>query len=70
MTVSGHATPATMGDETLGQVRRIVFALPTVNERLSHGEPCFFVRDMRPVCYFPDNQQSRWSHLVVVSDPA
>jgi len=44
-----------MRDEVLGQVRRIALALPKVNERLSHGEPCFFVRDKRPLCYFHDD---------------
>jgi hypothetical protein len=39
----------------LERVRRIAHALPDVNERLSHGEPCFFVRDRRPLCYFHDN---------------
>jgi hypothetical protein len=33
-------------------VRTLALALPEVNERLSHGEPCFFVRDRRPLCYF------------------
>jgi hypothetical protein len=36
-------------------LRRIALALPEVNERLSHGEPCFFVRDRRPLCYFHDD---------------
>ena len=36
-------------------MRRIALALPEVNERLSHGEPCFFVRDKRPLCYYHDN---------------
>ena len=39
----------------LDRVRKIALALPEVNERLSHGEPCFFVRDKRPLCYFHDN---------------
>jgi hypothetical protein len=39
----------------LRRVRRIALALPEVNERASHGEPCFFVRDQRPLCYFHDN---------------
>jgi hypothetical protein len=39
----------------LDRVRRIALALPGVNERTSHGEPCFFVRDKRPLCYFHDN---------------
>src|SRR5437667_3957412 len=39
----------------LDRVRKIALALPEVNERLSHGEPCFFVRDRRPLCYYHDN---------------
>ncbi len=39
----------------LDRVRRIALALPEVNERSSHGEPCFFVRDKRPLCYFHDD---------------
>ena len=39
----------------LDRVRRIALALPEVNERTSHGEPCFFVRDKRPLCYYHDN---------------
>ena len=44
------------GDE-LDQVRRIVLALPGVTERISHGEPCFFVQGKRPLCYFHDNHR-------------
>ncbi len=36
-------------------MRRIAFALPEVNERLSHGEPCFFIKDTRPLCYYHEN---------------
>ena len=39
----------------LDRVRKIALALPEVSERLSHGEPCFFVRDKRPLCYFHDD---------------
>jgi hypothetical protein len=39
----------------LDRVRRIALALPEVNERTSHGEPCFFVRNKRALCYFHDN---------------
>jgi hypothetical protein len=41
----------------LDRVRKIALALPEVNERTSHGEPCFFVRDKRPLCYFHDNNK-------------
>jgi len=44
-----------MGARELGRVRRIAFALPAVNERTSHGEPCFFVRDRQPLCYYHDD---------------
>jgi hypothetical protein len=44
-----------MAVRDLNRVRRIALALPEVNERLSHGEPCFFVRDRRPLCYFHDD---------------
>jgi hypothetical protein len=33
------------------------WALPSVTERISHGEPCFFVQDKRPLCYFHDNHR-------------
>jgi hypothetical protein len=41
--------------DELERVRKIALALPGVKERVSHGEPCFFVRDKRPLCYFHDN---------------
>jgi len=44
-----------VGASELDRLRKIACALPEVNERLSHGEPCFFVRDKRPLCYFHDN---------------
>src|SRR5438046_540421 len=39
----------------LDRIRKIALALPAVNERVSHGEPCFFVRGKRPLCYYHDN---------------
>ena len=44
------------GVRELHRVRKIVLALPEVNERLSHGEPCFFVRKM-PVVLLPRRSQ-------------
>jgi hypothetical protein len=41
----------------LDRVREIALALPEVNERLSHGEPCFFVRK-RPLCYFHNDHNA------------
>jgi hypothetical protein len=43
-----------MGARELNRLRKIALALPEVSERLSHGAPCFFVRDKRPVCYYHD----------------
>lgn len=37
------------------QLARLALALPEVTARESHGAPCFFLRDKKPVCYFhPD----------------
>lgn len=48
----------TVSRRSLEQVRRIALSLREVNERVSHGEPCFFVRDKRPLCYLHDNHNS------------
>lgn len=45
-----------MSDE-LSHVRAIALALPGVIERISHGEPCFFVQGRRPLCYFHENHR-------------
>ena len=44
-----------MGKHELDRIRTIALALPGVNERLSHGAPCFFVQDQRPLCYYHDD---------------
>ena len=41
----------------LQQLRELVLALPDVNERVSHGVPCFFIRDKLALCYFHDNHR-------------
>ena len=46
-----------MGKHELDQVRKIGLGLPEVNERLSHGAPCFFVRDTRPLCHVHDDHR-------------
>ena len=38
------ARKSEVGEEHLGRVRRICAALPETTEKLSHGEPTFFVR--------------------------
>jgi hypothetical protein len=40
----------------LDRLRSVALALPEVTERVSHGEPCFFVRGRRPLCYFHDDR--------------
>jgi hypothetical protein len=47
-----------VGARELKRVRKIALALPGVNERSSHGAPCFFVRDKRPLCYYHDNHRA------------
>ena len=39
----------------LAEVRKICLAFPEVNERPSHGQPTFFVRDKRPFAMFLAN---------------
>src|SRR5215471_6188579 len=41
---SAKARTSEAGEEHLRRVRRICTALPEVTEKLSHGEPTFFVR--------------------------
>lgn len=41
-----------MGEHEFERIREIALGLPEVNERFSHGAPCFFFRDKRPICYF------------------
>ena len=40
---------------TFDRVRRIALSLPGVSERVSHDEPCFFIRSARALCYYHDN---------------
>jgi hypothetical protein len=46
-----------VGERELNLVRKIALALPEVNERMSHGARCYFVRDQRPLCYFHDDHR-------------
>lgn len=48
-----------MSSPDLLRIRSIAFALPEINERLSHGAPSFFLRDKRPICYFHDSDFAR-----------
>lgn len=45
---------AKVADDPLTHIREICLALPETNERLSHGSPCFFIRDKKSFVYFHD----------------
>lgn len=51
------------GDEHLQRVRRFCAALPETTEKLSHGEPTFFVRK-RVYCMFANNHHND-GHIAV-----
>jgi len=52
---AGSPKLAGVGRHELDRIREIALALPEVSERRSHGAPCFFVRDRRPLCYYHDH---------------
>lgn len=42
-------------DDPLERLRRICLALPETNERMSHGEPTFFVRERKTFVMYADH---------------
>ncbi|HYI13754.1 MAG TPA: MmcQ/YjbR family DNA-binding protein [Thermomicrobiales bacterium] len=48
-----------MTDEPLGRLRQICMALPEVTERLSHGEPSWFVRDKKLFVSYANHHDNR-----------
>ena len=42
----------------LARIRKLCLALPEATERVSHGAPCFFVRDKRTFVMFLDNHHN------------
>ena len=44
-----------VGDQPLERVRKLCLALPETNERLSHGEPTWFVRDKKAFVTYADH---------------
>lgn len=58
-----------MADDELKMVRKVALALPEVNERLSHGAPCFFVRDKKTLCYFHDDHHGDGRLCIWVAAP-
>lgn len=47
-----------MRNDPLDRLRRICLALPETTERLSHGEPTFFVRDKKTFVMYADNHHN------------
>jgi hypothetical protein len=45
-----------MIDDPLERLRKICLALPETTERLSHGEPTFFVRGKKVLVTYADHQ--------------
>jgi hypothetical protein len=43
MTITPETPPETLPETHIARVRRLALALPGVSEKLSHGEPTFFV---------------------------
>jgi hypothetical protein len=44
-----------VNDDPLSKLRALCIALPEVTERLSHGEPAWFVRDKKTFVTFADH---------------
>jgi hypothetical protein len=44
-----------MNDDPLDRLRAICLALPRVTERLSHGEPTWFIRDKKTFVTYADH---------------
>lgn len=51
------------GDKQIERVRRICLALPGATEKLSHGEPTFFVKKVFAMC---SNNHHHDGHIAVV----
>ena len=60
---------STIGEEHLRRVRRICGALPGAAEKLSHGEPTFFVRQ-KVFAMFADNHHNDGHIAVWIPAPA
>jgi hypothetical protein len=58
-----------MSDTSLDRVRRLCLALPETNERLSHGEPTFFIRDKKTFVSYLDNHHGDGRLAIVCAAP-
>ena len=50
-----HPTATTMVDDPLQNVRRLCLSLPEVTERLSHGEPTWFIGGKKTFVMYADH---------------
>lgn len=55
--------------ELVERVRRLCLALPETTERLSHGEPTWFVRDRKTFVMFADRHHDDRVGLVCAAGP-
>lgn len=56
-------------EQQIERVREICFAFPETTERLSHGEPTFFVRDKKVFVMFANNHHNDGRIAVWVAAP-
>jgi len=79
--MEGHVTTSQRDDDPLERVRRLCLALPEASERLSHGEPTWFVGGQRVFVMYTDHHHDDrvacWlaappdaQRVLVGSDPA
>ncbi|WP_040491861.1 MmcQ/YjbR family DNA-binding protein [Ilumatobacter nonamiensis] len=56
--------------DPLTEIRRICLGFPETNERISHGAPCFFIRDKKSFMYFrEEHHDNDRAHLVCPAPP-
>lgn len=59
-----------MSVDPLAKIRETCLALPETNERLSHGAPCFFIRDKKSFVYFHDDHHGSGRVAIWCPSPA
>lgn len=58
-----------MTEQSIQQVRRICLRFPEVTERLSHGEPSWFVKDKKLFAMFSDHHHDDRVAFVCAAPP-
>jgi hypothetical protein len=59
----------TSADDPLDQLRQLCLALPETTERLSHGEPTWFVRDKKTFASYADHHHDDRLGFVCAAAP-